>query len=115
MQRLKELKEKIGPERAKHVDSLCRKGTSAWLTSLPLLHCGFTLNKQEFCDALHLRYNFRLRGTLTFCSSKLLIQEGCVFVRPSVRVSRKLWSGNLFILGGNRPYMYNGSSRIVTP
>ena len=68
MQRLKELKENIGPERAKHVDNLCRKGTSAWLTSLPLEDCGFTLNKQEFRDALHLRYNFPLKGTPTFCS-----------------------------------------------
>ena len=68
MQKLKELKEKIGPEKAKHVDSLCRKGTSAWLTSLPLEDCGFTLNKQEFRDALHLRYNFPLKGTPTFCS-----------------------------------------------
>ena len=60
MQKLKELKEKIGPEKAKHVDNLCRKGTSAWLTSLPLEECGFTLNKQEFRNALHLRYNFPL-------------------------------------------------------
>ena len=51
-----------------HVDNLCRKGTSAWLTSLPLEDCGFTLNKQEFRDALHLRYNFPLKGTPTFCS-----------------------------------------------
>ena len=32
------------------------KGVSTWLTALPLQEQGFTLNKQEFQDALCLRY-----------------------------------------------------------
>ena len=33
------------------------KGASCWLTSLPLQKWGFFLNKQEFHDAICLRYN----------------------------------------------------------
>ena len=33
------------------------KGSSSWLTVLPLKTYGFTLNKGEFRDSLFLRYN----------------------------------------------------------
>ena len=67
-QKLKELKEAVGPDMAKHIDLLCKKGSSSWLTSLPLEECGFTLNKQEFTDAINLRYNFPLKRTPSFCA-----------------------------------------------
>ena len=67
-QKLKELKEIIGPERTMHIDTLCKKGSSSWLTSLPLEEFGFTLNKQEFADAISLRYNFPLKGIPSYCS-----------------------------------------------
>ena len=35
-------------------------GSSSWLTALPLRDQGFHLNKQEFWDALHLRYGWKL-------------------------------------------------------
>ena len=38
-------------------------GSSAWLTVLPLQDQGFYLNKQEFWDALHLRYGWKLINT----------------------------------------------------
>ena len=36
------------------------KGASSWLTSLPLEEYGYLLNKQEFHDAIALRYNLTL-------------------------------------------------------
>ena len=52
---------------SKNTASVCRqlellseKGASCWLTSLPLKEYGFLLNKQEFHDALALRYNLVL-------------------------------------------------------
>ena len=42
-------------------------GSSSWLTVLPLQDQGFHLHKQEFWDALHLRYGWKLAGTPSHC------------------------------------------------
>ncbi len=44
----------------RQLELLSEKGESCWLTSLPLKEYGFLLNKQEFQDALALRYNLNL-------------------------------------------------------
>ncbi len=44
----------------RQLDLLSEKGASSWLTSLPLKECGYLLNKQEFQDAISLRYNLSL-------------------------------------------------------
>ena len=43
------------------------KGASTWLTALPLQEQGFTLNKQEFQDALCLRYGWQLKNLPSHC------------------------------------------------
>ena len=43
------------------------KGASSWLTSLPLARFGFRLNKQQFQDALCLRYNLALKDVPRRC------------------------------------------------
>ena len=43
------------------------KGAGAWLTALPLEAMGYTLNKQEFRDAIYLRYSWRIPNTPSFC------------------------------------------------
>ena len=43
------------------------KGASTWLTVLPLQDQGFTLNKQEFQDALCLRYGWQLKNLPSHC------------------------------------------------
>ena len=45
---------------ARILDLASEKGVSCWLTSLPLEVFGFTMNKQEFHDAIALRYNFKI-------------------------------------------------------
>ena len=42
-------------------------GSSSWLTALPLHDQGFHLNKQEFWDALHLRYGWKLVNIPSHC------------------------------------------------
>ena len=37
------------------------KGASSWLTALPIKEFGYLLNKQQFTDALCLRYNLTLK------------------------------------------------------
>ena len=43
------------------------KGSGAWLTALPLQDHGFCLNKQEFRDAVCLRYGWRIPNTPQHC------------------------------------------------
>ena len=42
-------------------------GAGAWLTALPLKDHGYCLNKQEFCDAICLRYSWSIPNTPHFC------------------------------------------------
>ena len=43
------------------------KGASSWLTALPLKSFGYLLNKQEFTDAVALRYNFNIKDSAKKC------------------------------------------------
>ena len=43
------------------------KGAGSWLTALPLKDHGYCLNKQEFRDAICLRYGWRIPNTPHFC------------------------------------------------
>lgn len=56
------------PERTKRAVSLAReKGASNWLTVIPNKDLDFDLNKREFKDAIHLRYDWEITGTPTVC------------------------------------------------
>ena len=52
---------------ARLVELACEKGSSSWLTTLPLEDYGFSLNKQEFQDALALRYGYNIRNIAQKC------------------------------------------------
>ena len=52
----------------KHVLLLAsEKGASTWLTSLPLKRYGFRLNKQQFWDAVCIRYDLQLKDVPKYC------------------------------------------------
>jgi hypothetical protein len=44
------------------------KGASAWLAALPLKKLGYSINKQEFRDALCLRYGWKINDMPTHCA-----------------------------------------------
>ena len=44
------------------------KGASSWLTALPLKEYGYLLNKQQFSDAIALRYNLSLKDCPKTCA-----------------------------------------------
>ena len=46
------------------------KGAGSWLTALPLKRYGYILNKQEFKDAVCLRYGWRIANTPSYCQCK---------------------------------------------
>ena len=54
-ERIKEM----APQKTKRaLDLAADKGSSTWLTVLPLQDLGFNLNKREFRDAVKLRYDW---------------------------------------------------------
>ncbi len=62
-----ELKQRLSPTGAKVLALASEKGSSNWLTSLPIEEFGFSLHKGAFVDALSLRYGWPPPGTPTHC------------------------------------------------
>ena len=63
-----ELKAIVDDKLKRTIDILQEKGAGSWLTSTPIQALGYSLNKQEFKDAIHLRYGWRIANTPTHCS-----------------------------------------------
>merc|ERR1712120_40378 len=69
--RLKEEHEKISDleEKKKKLFHAAReKGASSWLSALPIQRLGYTINKQEFRNAVCLRYRWRITDMPKFCA-----------------------------------------------
>ena len=49
------------------LDLATEKGSSLWLTVLPLREMGFNLNKREFRDAIKLRYDWQIDDSPSMC------------------------------------------------
>ena len=67
-QNMETLEEKLPTSTKQFMKQAQDKGASSWLTALPLEEMGFTLNKEEFRDALRLRYNLKLEDLPTWCA-----------------------------------------------
>ena len=61
------LRESLDKKGNKAMDAITETGASAWLSALPMDKYGFRLNKQEFRDALRMRYNIPLENLPTTC------------------------------------------------
>ncbi len=55
-------------EQKRYFKAAAEKGASSWLSTLPLKQVGYTLNKQEFRDALRLRYGMSIQDMPKFCA-----------------------------------------------
>ena len=62
-----QVREQLPPAKQRMMDLHCEKGSSSWLSALPLQDQGFNLNKGEFRDALSLRYGWQLKNTPHYC------------------------------------------------
>ena len=62
-----QVKEEIPATLRRAMELGTEKGASTWLTALPLQEQGFNLNKQEFHDALCLRYGWQLKNLPNYC------------------------------------------------
>jgi len=55
-------------EKQKRLNSInIQKGASNWLTTYPLIDSGFDLNKQQFWDAIRIRYGWQLSNLPASC------------------------------------------------
>ena len=66
-ERLECLKNQVSLKTKRALELAEEKGSSNWLTTLPLKSQGFVLSKSDFSDALNLRYHRELRGTPVRC------------------------------------------------
>ena len=64
---LEQLKAALPETRVRKVLTAQETGASNWLTSLPIRAKGFSLNKQEFIDAVALRYGWPVEGLPNTC------------------------------------------------
>ena len=67
--RAERIKEMTPRKTQQALDLATEKGSSAWLTVLPLQDVGFNLNKREFRDAVKLRYDWPLEDIPSTCVS----------------------------------------------
>ena len=64
----REIAQALDESMRRSFESTQEKGASSWLSALPLRRMGFVLNKQEFCDAIALRYGWSIPGIPKFCA-----------------------------------------------
>jgi len=64
---LANIKSHADPQLLRTIELITAKCSSLWLTALPLQEQGFHLNKQEFRDALCLRYGWQLVNIPSHC------------------------------------------------
>jgi hypothetical protein len=67
-EKVAEIKTDCSEDTARNLIILSLKGASSWLTVLPLQEFRYTLSKQEFVDAICLRYKFPIKGVPTTCA-----------------------------------------------
>ena len=66
--RYEHVREMLSERMRRTIELASEKGASTWLTSLPLKVYGFRLNKQQFHDAICMRYDLRLADVPRTCA-----------------------------------------------
>ena len=78
----KAVRESLPITKQRTMDLLAEKGSSSWLTVLPLKEHGFNLNKSEFRDALCLRYDWQLKNLPQHCVCGTIFSTDHAMVCP---------------------------------
>ena len=64
---LEDIKNSVDSKMKRNLELANEKGAGTWLTALPLKSMGYVLNKQEFRDAICLRYAWKIPNTPFHC------------------------------------------------
>ena len=67
-ERLEQVKNSLPTKDKQAVELATEKGSSSWLTVIPLKELGYNLNKKEFGDAIKLLYNWEIMNTPAICT-----------------------------------------------
>ena len=67
-ERLEQVKNSLLTKAKRAVELATEKGSSNWLTVIPLKELDYNLNKKEFRDAIKLRYDWEITDTPTICA-----------------------------------------------
>ena len=59
MNMMNDVKSSLPSDRVRLLEAAAERGSSSWLTSIPLKEFCFDLNKEKFRDALCLRYDWQ--------------------------------------------------------
>ena len=78
---LQEVKDLVDDKLERSITLAGEKGAGAWLTALPLQSMGYTLNKQEFRDAICLRYGW---GKYPIPLSTVDVERRTRWIIPSI-------------------------------
>ena len=65
---LEEVKNALPEETKKAADYAEERGASSWLTVISIKDVDFILDKREFKDAIHLRYDCQISDTSSTCA-----------------------------------------------
>ena len=67
-ERLEQVKNSLPTKVKRDVELATEKGSSNWLTVIPLKELDYNLNKKEFRDAIKLRYDWEITVTPMLCA-----------------------------------------------
>ena len=68
IERLEQVNNSLPTRTKRAVELATEKGSSNWLTVIPLKELDYNLNKREFRDAIKVRYDWEITGTPTICA-----------------------------------------------
>ena len=67
-ERLEQVKNSLSTKTKRTVELATEKGSSNWLSVIPLKELDYNLNKKEFRDAIKLRYDWEITDTPMICA-----------------------------------------------
>ena len=67
-QQLDEIRLRMSADQKRQNEAIQESGSYNWLTTLPIKEFGYDLNKEQFWDALRIRYNWELPRMPTLCA-----------------------------------------------
>ena len=75
-ERLEQVKNSLPTKAKRAVELAIEKGSSNWLTVIPLKELDYNLNKKEFRDAIKLRYDWEITDTPISVDHAIVCQRG---------------------------------------
>ena len=88
--KLEDLRNSLPEKTNRAVDLAAEKGASSWLTVIPVKEMDLNLNKREFKDAVHLRYDWQISGVpnVYVCGEPFDVDDAMISKRRGFIIQR---------------------------